>query len=173
MNQSPECPVWTLPTGSLLHIGGMPYLTTSPTVIEGFGDPVERLKPVPLTGMEHSITCDMNNTPLKNYGFEYEFQGRQFMFDVVARSADEATAKAAAMRNATMTGEMKAVDDAPGGPESLDFARLGARVKALEDRNTLADKANFEANAVFISMYKAQIMSPQTPHEPRANPPCQ
>ena len=46
MNQSPKCPVWTLPAGSLLHIGGMPYFTTTPTQVEGFGDPVERLKPV-------------------------------------------------------------------------------------------------------------------------------
>lgn len=54
MNQSPECPVWTLPAGSLLHIGGMPYFTKEPTLVEGYGDPAERLKPVKLTGPEES-----------------------------------------------------------------------------------------------------------------------
>lgn len=53
-NQSPECPVWILPAGSLLHIGGMPYFTTEPTKVEGYGDPIARLKPTPLTGDEES-----------------------------------------------------------------------------------------------------------------------
>lgn len=64
-------------------------------------------------------------------------------------------------------------NDAPVGSESHDFARLDARIKALEDRNTLADKASAEANDLFISMYKAQIISFQTRHEPPANLPCQ
>jgi len=52
MTQLPECPVWALPAKSLVHVGGMPYFTTALTVVEGFGDPVERLKPAPLTGAQ-------------------------------------------------------------------------------------------------------------------------
>lgn len=34
----------------------MPYFTTAPTQVEGYGDPVERLKPVPLTGPVDSVS---------------------------------------------------------------------------------------------------------------------
>lgn len=37
-----------------MHIGGMPYFTTEPTKVEGYGDPVARLKPTPLTGDEEA-----------------------------------------------------------------------------------------------------------------------
>ncbi|MES2236825.1 MAG: hypothetical protein V4500_03610 [Pseudomonadota bacterium] len=52
----------------------------------------------------------MTNAPLKNYGFNYEYNGKHFAFDVVAESEDEAQARALAMRNAEFFGELKEAD---------------------------------------------------------------
>lgn len=48
----------------------------------------------------------MNNTPFKTYGFNYECDGKNYALDVVAESAESATRRVAAMRNATFVGEL-------------------------------------------------------------------
>lgn len=49
----------------------------------------------------------MINAPQKNYGFNYEYKGKQYAFDVVASSYDEAAARVAAISGATFFGELK------------------------------------------------------------------
>ncbi|MBT9614216.1 MAG: hypothetical protein IV108_13215 [Burkholderiales bacterium] len=55
----------------------------------------------------------MTNAPLKTYGFNYEYKEKEYAFDVVASSYDEATARVAAMSGATFFGELKQEASAP------------------------------------------------------------
>ena len=58
-----------------------------------------------LPGME---TRDaMNVSPLKNYGFDYEYEGKSFVFHIVAKSEEEARARAKCMGRAAFVGELK------------------------------------------------------------------
>jgi hypothetical protein len=50
----------------------------------------------------------MNN--FKTYGFTYEYNGREYAFDVTASSPDEAKGRVSAMANATYDGELVLVD---------------------------------------------------------------
>ena len=53
----------------------------------------------------------MTNSPLKNYGFTYKYNGKDFAFDVCAESEQEALARAAAMGSAKPFGELKSDAD--------------------------------------------------------------
>lgn len=48
----------------------------------------------------------MTNTPLKNYGFNYEYNGKEFAFHIVASTKEEALDRASAMRDARCVGEL-------------------------------------------------------------------
>ena len=47
--------------------------------------------------------------PFYNYGFDYEYEGRQFSQVIVAGSEAEAIGRVRALANATFGGEMKLV----------------------------------------------------------------
>jgi hypothetical protein len=67
----------------------------------------------------------MNEAPLKNYGFEYPFEGSTFSFAVMARSREEAERMAEAMRGATFAGEMVAEPSAaPVASNATNLAQL-------------------------------------------------
>lgn len=55
----------------------------------------------------------MTNTPFKTYGFNYEYKGKQYAFDVLASSYDEATEQVAAMSRASFFGELKQEESTP------------------------------------------------------------
>jgi hypothetical protein len=53
----------------------------------------------------------MANAPFKNYGFNYEHNGKRFAFHVKAESEKEAFSKITAMRTAKLFGELKETPD--------------------------------------------------------------
>jgi len=54
----------------------------------------------------------MNFLPQKTFGFEYQLHGRNFVFDVVASSQEEAKEQVAAMTGAIYVGQIKAAEPA-------------------------------------------------------------
>lgn len=48
----------------------------------------------------------MTITPLKSYGFNYKYYDKEYAFDVLANSIEEAECRVAAMSNATIFGEL-------------------------------------------------------------------
>lgn len=52
----------------------------------------------------------MSETPYKSYGFEYSFNGKNYVLDVVASSVSEAEQRVAAMSSAKLIGELHQVD---------------------------------------------------------------
>lgn len=71
----------------------------------------------------------MMNTPLKNYGFNYEFEGKQFAFDIVAETMEQAKNKVLAMTSATLFGEMKEDDPAEVEQKHIDAANEIERLR--------------------------------------------
>lgn len=53
----------------------------------------------------------MKKSPLKNYGFSYELDKKEFVFHVVADSEQTARKMVAAMRAAEYCGELKLADE--------------------------------------------------------------
>lgn len=47
-----------------------------------------------------------SQSPLKNFGFSYEYEGRHFAFHIVASSQQEAQARLSCMSGATLEGEL-------------------------------------------------------------------
>lgn len=63
----------------------------------------------------------MKNSPLKNYGFTYKHDGKDFVFHICAGSEQEAISRAAAMGSAELFGELKSDMDSiqRGGLKAL------------------------------------------------------
>ena len=55
------------------------------------------------------------DSPLKNYGFDYEYEGNSFVFHIVAKSEEEARARAKCMGQAAFVGELKQEAASVGG----------------------------------------------------------
>ena len=62
------------------------------------------------------------STPLKNYGFSYEYEGTNFVFHIVASDPAEAKGRMEAMANAVFEGELLCTD---GTQEFVDPCRNG------------------------------------------------
>lgn len=52
----------------------------------------------------------MNDSPLRTFGFAYEHDGKRYMIDLEATSADEAMRKLSSLAAATCVGEIAASD---------------------------------------------------------------
>lgn len=48
----------------------------------------------------------MKNTPLKNYGFNYKYNDKEFAFHVTANTEDEARGRVSEMGKAIFIGEL-------------------------------------------------------------------
>lgn len=57
------------------------------------------------------------DSPLKNYGFNYAYEGKSFVFHIVADSQEEARSRAICMGQATFAGELKQENHAVGSVE--------------------------------------------------------
>ena len=49
----------------------------------------------------------MTDSPLKSFGFNYEYAGRKFALDLLAESEEEAKSRVAAMSTAVCLGELR------------------------------------------------------------------
>lgn len=60
---------------------------------------------------------EVNVSPLKNYGFDYEYEGKSFVFHIVAKTEEEARARVKLMGQAAYVGELKPEAASVGGME--------------------------------------------------------
>ena len=71
---------------------------------------VKDAKKPPRGRLDRKVTSAMTNAPLKNYGFTYELDGKEFAFAIVAESEEEARRRATAMSGAAFVGEVQESD---------------------------------------------------------------
>lgn len=78
-------------------------------------------------------------SPLKNYGFDYEYEGKSFVFHIVADSQEEARSRAICMGQATFAGELKQQEHAVCGVENaVDQTQVIPALKFARHELTVA-----------------------------------